>query len=114
MTYEEREKEIYAGRWTPYDERSEKVNVWLFNQCEKYKQTEKNIWVVYRKVCERIEELFTNIYKEIEGLYPADGYPAWFEAREQMYNIMRLEHQASIFNDNHAEANLTRNEVKNG
>lgn len=96
MTNEEVQKEIYAGRWTPYEERSEKVNVWLFNQCEKYKQSEKNIWDVYRKVSERIEELFTDIYKEIDGLYPADGYPAWNDAREQVYNIMCLQHLESI------------------
>ena len=36
------------------------------------------------------------IYKEIDGLYPADGYPAWNEARDQLIFIKNEQYKQDI------------------
>lgn len=91
MNYEE---EIRAGRYTDHETMSNKVHEWIKTQY--YNSKADNAWEKYAEIDDKIDALFTDIYKEIDGLYPADGYPAWNEARDQMLFIKNEQHKQDI------------------
>lgn len=93
MTNEEVQAEIRAGRYTDHDTISDKVHEWI--KAQYYKSQQKNVYLIYDEINAKIKTLFCDIYKEL-GLFPADGYPAWNEARDQMQYIQKRTFSESI------------------
>lgn len=96
MTNEEMQNEIRAGCYTDHKTMSNKVHEWIKAQYYQSKQT--NPYLIYDEINGKIKSLFCNIYKEL-GLFPADGYAAWNEAREQMQYIQSMQFKQDVFGE---------------
>lgn len=96
LTYEETQAEYRAGRYTDHETMSNKVHEWIKAQYYQSKQT--NPYLIYDEINAKIKTLFCDIYKEL-GLFPADGYPAWNEARDQMQYIQNMQYQKDVFGE---------------
>ena len=96
LTYEETQAEYRAGRYTDHTTMSNKVHEWIKAQYRQSKKT--NPYQRYEEINAKIKTLFCDIYKEL-GLFPADGYPAWNEARDQMQYIQNMQYHKDVLGE---------------